>query len=104
MAAAANEVAQVAAAQGIKLPYNDAANRTAEVSRATAANRSSMLQDMSRAAPTEIDAISGAVVRFGQLLGVPTPVNEFLLRLVKDKEAGRVFDRKQLQLLTQATV
>jgi len=28
MAAAANEVAQVAAAQGIKLPYNDAANRT----------------------------------------------------------------------------
>lgn len=103
MAAAANEVAQVAAAQGIVLPYRDAANRTAEVSQATAANRSSMLQDISRAAPTEIDAISGAVVRVGQLLGVPTPVNEFLLRLVKDKEAGRVFDSQQLQLLTQAT-
>lgn len=89
MAAAANEVAQIAAAQGIRLPYNDAANRTVEVSRATATNRSSMLQDVSRAAPTEIDAISGAVVRFGKRLGIPTPVNEFLLRVVKDKEAGR---------------
>lgn len=88
MAAAANEVAQVAAAQGIRLPYSDAANRTVEVSRATATNRSSMLQDVSRAAPTEIDAISGAVVRFGQKLGIATPVNEFLLRLVKAKEAG----------------
>ncbi len=104
MSAAANEVARVAAAQGIKLPYGNAANRTAEVSRATASNRSSMLQDMSRAAPTEIDAISGAVVRFGQRLGVPTPVNEFLLRLVKDKEAGRVFDLQQIQVMTQVLV
>lgn len=90
MAAAAREVAQVAAAQGIRLPFGDAADRTVEVSRATASNRSSMLQDVSRAAPTEIDAITGAVVRFGQLLGIPTPVNEQLLRLVKDKEAGRL--------------
>ena len=49
-----------------------------------------MLQDISRAAPTEIDTISGAVVRFGQRLGIPTPVNEFLLRLIKDKEAGHL--------------
>ncbi|HXV44678.1 MAG TPA: 2-dehydropantoate 2-reductase [Anaerolineae bacterium] len=93
MAAAANEVAQVAAAQGIHLPYTDAARRAAEVSKATAGNRSSMLQDVSRAAPTEIDAISGAVVRFGQRLGIPTPVNEFLLRMVKSKEAGLPFNR-----------
>ena len=92
MSAAANEVAQIAAAQGIPLPYADAARRTAEVSRATAANRSSMLQDISRAAPTEIDAISGEIVRFGQRLGIPTPVNEFLLRLIKDKEAGHLSD------------
>lgn len=88
MSAAANEVARVAAALEIRLPFADAAGRTAEVSRATASNRSSMLQDISRAAPTEIDAISGAVVHFGRRLGVPTPVNESLLRLVKDKEAG----------------
>jgi 2-dehydropantoate 2-reductase len=88
MAAAASEVAQVAAAQGIRLPYADAARRVAEVSQATASNRSSMLQDVSRAAPTEIEAISGAVVRFGRRLNIPTPVNEFLLRMVKAKEAG----------------
>lgn len=102
MAAAASEVAQVAAAQGIRLPYTDAARRAEEVSKATASNRSSMLQDVSRAAPTEIDAISGAVVRFGRRLGIPTPVNEFLLRLVKAKETGRIFDPQQLRLLTQA--
>jgi 2-dehydropantoate 2-reductase len=88
MSAAAREVAQVAAAQDIRLPFADAARRAAEVSRATASNRSSMLQDISRVAPTEIDAIAGEVVRFGRQLGVPTPVNEFLLQLVKDKEAG----------------
>lgn len=86
MAAAANEVARVAEAQGIQLPFADAAARTAEVARATAANRSSMLQDVSRAGPTEIDAISGAVVRFGRRLGVPTPVNEFLLRQMQARE------------------
>lgn len=89
MSAAATEVAQVASALGIQLPYSDAANRTAEVSRATASNRSSMLQDISRAAPTEIDAISGAVVRIGQKLGVPTPINQMLLGLVKAKELSR---------------
>jgi 2-dehydropantoate 2-reductase len=86
MAAAATEVAAVAEAQGIHLPFADAAARTAEVARATAANRSSMLQDVSRAGPTEIDAISGAVVRFGRRLGVPTPVNEFLLRQMQARE------------------
>jgi 2-dehydropantoate 2-reductase len=90
MSAAANEVARVAAAKGIKLPFADATDRLSEVCRATADNRSSMLQDVSRAAPTEIDAISGAVVRFGQRLGVPTPVNELLLDMIKKKE--QLFD------------
>ncbi len=89
MSAAANEVAKVAAALGVRLPFSDAASRTAEVCRSTATNRSSMLQDMKRSAPTEIDAICGVVVRFGQRLGVPTPVNERLLHLVHAKEAGR---------------
>ncbi len=92
MTAAAGEVAQVAAAQGIRLPFADAAARTAEVSRATAANRSSMLQDISRAAPTEIEAITGAVVCLGQKFGVPTPVNLRLLKLVRAKENGLVLN------------
>jgi 2-dehydropantoate 2-reductase len=105
MTSAASEVAQLAAAQGIQLPFDDAAARTVEVSRATAANRSSMLQDMSRAAPTEIDTISGAIVQIGQQLGIPTPVNRQLLEFVKAKEAGLFLDLglpEQLQLLQPA--
>jgi 2-dehydropantoate 2-reductase len=90
MSAAANEVAAVAAAQGIELPYSDAAKRTVEVADATANNRSSMLQDIERGASTEIEAISGAVVRHGRRLGVPTPVNEFLWQMVNDKEVGHL--------------
>ena len=88
MSAAASEVAQIAQARGIQLPFTDVTLKTAEVSQATASNRSSMLQDMSRSAPTEIEAICGAVVRFGQSLDIPTPINKFLLWAVKTKEAG----------------
>jgi 2-dehydropantoate 2-reductase len=47
-----------------------------------------MLQDLARGAPTEIDAISGQVVTWGQAAGVPTPVNEALWRLVRAAAAG----------------
>ncbi len=53
------------------------------VARRTAANRSSMLQDVQRRAPTEIDAICGAIVRAAEQVGLPTPVNQTLLYLVK---------------------
>ena len=103
MIAAAHEVAAVATAQGIRLPYTDIASRIVEVCRATARNRSSMLQDILRGARTEIDAISGMVVQLGQQLGVPTPVNQTLLKLVKDKETGRlVFEHYPDDLLQVA--
>jgi 2-dehydropantoate 2-reductase len=83
MLASAREAAAVAAALGIHLPYDDPAATVEAVARRTAANRSSMLQDVSRGALTEIDAISGAVVRAGEQAGVPTPVNRVLWGLVK---------------------
>jgi 2-dehydropantoate 2-reductase len=86
MVAAAREAAAVAAAQGIALPFPDPAARAEEVARLTGPNRSSMLQDALRGAPTEVEAICGAVVREGARLGVPTPVNETLYRLVKAME------------------
>lgn len=83
MTAAAAEAAVVAAAKGIKLPYDDPVARVEQVARATAANRSSMLQDILRQAPTEIDVINGAVAREGERHGVPTPVNRVLAELVR---------------------
>jgi 2-dehydropantoate 2-reductase len=75
--AAAREVAAVAAALGFPLDQ-DGAEIALEVARATAGNRSSMLQDLERGVATEIDALNGAVVREGRRVGVPTPVNEAL--------------------------
>ena len=43
----------------------------------------SMAQDLARGKLTEIDHLNGHVVRLGQALGVPTPVNRSLQVLVK---------------------
>lgn len=83
MSSAADEVALVAEELGIKLPFGDAASQAKTVAAATAANRSSMAQDIARGMPTEIEQITGAVVRYGRKTGVPTPVNAALLLLVR---------------------
>lgn len=85
---AAMETAQVAQAQGIPLPYDDPSHEVEEVATRTADNRSSMLQDILRGAPTEVDAINGAVVREGKRHGVPTPGNWSLWNLVRAKVDG----------------
>ncbi|GAB4469178.1 MAG: 2-dehydropantoate 2-reductase [Anaerolineae bacterium] len=89
MREAVQEVEIVAAVKGIRLPFDDPAQRVEEVARATARNRSSMLQDILRGAETEIEVISGAVVRLGHEVNVPTPVNALLYRLVKALEDQR---------------
>ncbi len=83
MESAALECAAVARAKGLALAFADPAARVREVARCTALNHSSMFQDIARGAPTEIEAINGAVVREGQRCGVPTPVNEVLWRLIR---------------------
>ena len=85
MNAAAQETARIAEAQGIKLPYDDPSQEVEGVARRTAENVSSMLQDMRRGAPTEVDAINGAAVREGERLSIPTPVNWALWNLVHAK-------------------
>jgi len=47
---------------------------------------SSMVQDMFKAKKTEIDFISGAVVREGEKIGVATPANQTMTYLVKALE------------------
>jgi 2-dehydropantoate 2-reductase len=83
MALAANECAAVARKLGLTLPYAEAAAQARAVAAHTAINRSSMFQDILRGAPTEVDAINGAVARMGERLGVPVPVNTTLWRLVR---------------------
>ena len=81
-AALANEVAGVAAKKTIAFPFDDAVKVVEGVIERTADNQSSMLQDVRRGAPTEIEAINGAVVNAGREVGVPTPINEVMWKLV----------------------
>lgn len=83
LVAAAREAAAVAIAQGISLPFPDPVVAAETIARRTGDNRSSMLQDIQRSAPTEIDAICGAIVQAGERTGVPTPINRTLWYLVK---------------------
>jgi 2-dehydropantoate 2-reductase len=85
MNAAALETAAVAAAQGIQIPFLDVAETVETVARRTGDNHSSMLQDIRRGAPTEIDAICGAITSAGETVGVETPVNRLLWQLIKAK-------------------
>lgn len=87
----ASEVAAVAAAQDIELTFDDPVAAAEAVAERTTANRSSMLQDVQRGAPTEIDAICGAVVRAGLEVDVPAPINAAMWNLVKAK----VYSKKE---------
>jgi 2-dehydropantoate 2-reductase len=83
LAELACEAAAAAGALGIRLPYPDPAAAAEAVARRTAANRSSMLQDIQRGAPTEVDAICGAIVKAGEKVGVPVPVNRTFWKLIR---------------------
>jgi 2-dehydropantoate 2-reductase len=50
--------------------------------------RASMAQDVAKGRPTEIDEMNGYVVARGRERGVPTPVSEAVVGLVREVEAG----------------
>jgi 2-dehydropantoate 2-reductase len=83
MSELAGEAARVAQAIPVELPFLDPARAAEEVAQRTAENISSMLQDVLRSAPTEVDAINGAIVRMGERKGVPAPANRAIYSLVK---------------------
>jgi len=90
------EAFAVARAAGIALRWPDAGAYRAEfygrLVPATARHRSSMLQDLARGRPTEIEAINGYVAARGAALGVPAPTNVTLTRLIRAR-TRRVADR-----------
>jgi 2-dehydropantoate 2-reductase len=86
--AAVQEAAKIVKRKRIKLAYDDPIQKVESVCKATAANCSSMLQDVLNRKRTEIDFINGAIVRQGKALGIATPVNEVLTNLVKAIEAS----------------
>lgn len=71
------------------LSPEEALERVEEVCRATARNLSSMLQDVRRGRPTEIEFITGTLVREGERLGIPTPLHRLLLELVRRRSPSQ---------------
>jgi 2-dehydropantoate 2-reductase len=51
--------------------------------------KASMLQDVEKGRPTEIAFMNGHVVKKASELGIATPLNAEMVRLVKQVEAGR---------------
>jgi 2-dehydropantoate 2-reductase len=54
-----------------------------------AAIEPSMLQDLKRGKPCEVDAINGVVCDWGRKKGVPTPVNDRIAEIIRDIQSGK---------------
>jgi 2-dehydropantoate 2-reductase len=77
----------VAAAQGIELDADpEALIDHAARPDVAYGHKASMLQDVEARRRTEIDWLNGGIVRFGRGHGVPTPLNETIVALVKGVE------------------
>ena len=84
------EIYQVARAQGVGLHHADAAayfrHFLENLVPPTAAHWPSMWQDLQAGRRTEIEALNGAICRYGRETGVSTPYNEAVSRLIRFME------------------
>jgi len=78
----ATETSNVAAALRVKLPFHDPVTAVEDVARFTGGNLFSMLQDIIRGGPTEIDAINGAIIHLAEANNVQVSVNQTVSSLV----------------------
>lgn len=84
------ELEAIAQAKGIDLSKTEASSGRGSAVPPSA--RYSTLQDLDAGRHTEIDMFSGALIRMGKELGIPTPYNEYTYHMVKaleEKNDGR---------------
>ncbi|SMO38150.1 ketopantoate reductase family protein [Halorubrum cibi] len=86
---AAREVARVAAAGGADLTAAEAVDALERVARETAANRSSMCEDVATGRQTEVESIYGTVLDRADRRGVPVPTCRTLASVIRAWEGGR---------------
>ncbi len=91
------EAWEVAKKSNIILSHNDPIGHVKSIAKATGENKSSMLQDILKGRKTEIDFINGAITHKGKEVGVATPYNELITRLIKAKEKVKGIDLKYLE-------
>lgn len=91
--AAISEGIAVAGASGIRLSMDDPPAIWLKAAEGLPPEfKASMLQSLEKGSRTEIDSINGAVVRGGDMFGIPTPVNRALVAAIKGIEFGILQD------------
>lgn len=88
LAGAMREAVAVGRARGVALPDDFADDRLAFIDGLPVDMTSSMHHDLERGNPLEIAWLSGAVVRFGGTLNIPTPVNHTVYAALKPHAAA----------------
>ena len=78
------ELEAIAAAKGIDMSKAAASSSRGSIVPPSA--RYSTLQDLDAGRHTEIDMFSGALIRMGKELGIPTPYNEYTYHIIKAME------------------
>lgn len=59
----------------------------------------SMLQDLKHGKSCEVDAINGVVCEWGRKCGVPTPVNDRIVEVIKKEQNGELkLEKSNIQL------
>jgi 2-dehydropantoate 2-reductase len=84
------EALAVARAAGFDFTSEEVTRDFERVARATASNRSSMLQDLDRGRPTEIDAISGEILREAAARGLELPATRRIVTEVTARSSRNV--------------
>jgi 2-dehydropantoate 2-reductase len=87
---AMREIYSIACAKGIPLSSRAVEKTLASLDAVPDESTTSMQRDLMEGRPSELDQQTGAVVRAGRSLGVPTPVNEMIYeRLLPLEQAAR---------------
>ena len=66
---------------GIELPIS--IDKRIDGARRVGDHKTSMLQDLEAGRPLELDAVTGAVVELGRILGIPTPATEHVYGMTR---------------------
>jgi 2-dehydropantoate 2-reductase len=80
------EAVAVARARGLPIDLDERTEYVQRLLRGGGQGKASMLQDVEAQRKTEIEAVNAAVVREGDRLGVPVPVNRAMAALVSGLE------------------
>jgi len=89
MIAAIEEAIAVGTAKGVKFPPDLMESTINQIKTFPAASKSSMLEDFERGRRLELPWLSGAVVRIGKEVGVPTPIHQFITTILTPFVNGR---------------